>query len=58
MDDLVIDDLDDTVIRALERRAKLNGRSVEDEAVAILRKAVADRREETERLKAADLDQS
>lgn len=52
MDDLVIDDLDDAVIHALERRAKSNGRTPEEEAVEILRAALGDRPNEAGRLAA------
>lgn len=41
---MVIDDVDDEVIAALEARARRNGRSLDAEAHAILKAAAADER--------------
>lgn len=42
MDDLVIDDVDESVVERLQARAARNGRALNDEIVEILRVAGAD----------------
>lgn len=49
MSRLLIRDIEDDVMRELERRAKSNGRTLEDEVIEILRKVLDEEEEEKNR---------